>query len=61
MCVWVSVRGRLSFLPSNISAQNLGSNHPAIRDAVTGEASFEVTGEKPLLGGKALCVKLLVD
>jgi len=41
--------------------QNLDSNHPAIRDAVTGEASFEVTWEKPLLGGKALCVKLLVD
>jgi hypothetical protein len=41
--------------------QNVGSNHPAIRDAVTGEAPFEVAGEKPLLGDKALYVKLPVD
>jgi hypothetical protein len=43
------------------SLRQLGGNHPAIRDAVTGEAQFEVTAETPALGDSALCVSLPVD
>jgi hypothetical protein len=39
--------------------QNLGSNHPAIRDAVTGETDFKVTTGSVLVNEKALCVKLV--